>query len=178
MSDFLFVPTTAAYLTRAFYTDFSAIEQPLTAQSTRRITGETAGAQSAEPTLLDTETRLLLTRTEKLLPGLWQEWYTKQAYLTGIDAQDAFMRIRRLLLTVPLVATTLSAGFTYEQSIYVRAELPGLAGGTLYMEINLGDDADSAEDSFVSIRQNKQEKWSISGPFGQVLVKVRHHLSA
>ncbi|RZK37043.1 MAG: hypothetical protein EOO61_09525 [Hymenobacter sp.] len=171
-------PTTASYPTRAFDTDLFAIDFCSSAQGTQRVTNRIDSTQATVPTLLDTETRLLFTRTEKLLPSIWQDWYAKAEYLDGIDAQDALIRVRRLLLAMPLAASIISAGFTYEQSLYVRAELMGQTSGTLYAEVNLGDEADDMEDSFISLRKNKQEKWSTSGPFSQVLAKLRHYLSS
>lgn len=175
-------PTTAAYSTSIFHSDFYAAERSFSAQTTHRITGEMEHNRTNQLTFqsafLDTPARLLLTRVEKLLPTIWQDWQSKQDYLTSVDSEEALVRVRRLLLTVPLAASTISAGFTYEQSLYVRAELPGQDGGTLYIEVNLGDDADATEDSFVSIRQNKQEKWAMSGPFIEVLTKLRHIFSA
>lgn len=85
-------------------------------------------------------------------------------------------RLASLLNAVPLAAAT--AGFTYEQSMYIRAELLGEGGGTLYVEVNLGDDADETKDMFASIRQDKQESWAASGPFAQVLAKLHYCLSA
>lgn len=175
-------PATAAYSTSSVYADFFATERLGSAPSTRRSTGDTWNMRlalpSSQPEQLTTQDRLLLTRIEKLLPIIWQDWQAKQACLTGIVAEEALMRIGLLLLTVPLAASALSAGFTFEQSLYVRAELPGQAGGTLYVEVNLGDEADVTEDSFASIRQNKQEKWSRSGPFVQVIAELRAYFSA
>ena len=83
-----------------------------------------------------------------------------------------------VLCAVPLAATGLSAGFTYEQSLYVRAELPAAIGGTLYVEVNLGPDADEAEDTFISVRQHRQERWSVSGDFAQALQQMARHFLA
>ncbi|WP_375417292.1 hypothetical protein [uncultured Hymenobacter sp.] len=148
-----------------------------------RATGDSWTRQAtwspSQTGFLDTENRLLLTRTEKLLPAIWRDWQLKQAHWqSSADATDALLRLGQLLHVVPLDATAVSAGFTYEQSLYVRAELPGAGGGTLYAEVNLGEDADAAEDTFVAIRQHRQEKWAISGPFASVWGHLQQHLNA
>ena len=175
------MPATAAYATSLVYTDFFATERLGSVPSTWRRTGDGWNRRlmlpSSQSEQLTTQDRLLLTRIEKLLPIIWQDWQAKQAYLTGIIAEEALMRIGLLLLTVPLAASALSAGFTFEQSLYVRAELPDQIRGTLYVEVNLGDEADVTEDSFAAIRQDRQEKWSRSGPFGQVITELRAYFS-
>lgn len=125
----------------------------------------------------DTRQRLLELRVEKLIPFLAEDWRVKQEYFQGVNAIDAMARLMVTLETVPLSASAISAGFTYEQSLYVRAELPTEIGGTLYIEVGLGPDADLAEDTLAVIRQHKQEKWSASGAFGQVLSRLNQYLA-
>ena len=173
---------TAIYSVHPARRDFFGTDQYAASRNSRGATGDSWSVRSnrvvPRPELFNTQARLLLTRTEKLLPMIWQDWQAKEPYLQGINSQDALFRLASLLNAVPLAAATVIAGFTYEQSTYIRAELPGEGGGTLYVEVNLGDDADETEDMFASIRQDKQESWAASGPFAHVLAKLHYRLSA
>lgn len=173
-------PATAVYSAHASRRDVLG-EWSSTSRNNHGATGDSWAAPTnriaLQPDLFNTHARLLLTRTEKLMPAIWQDWRAKEACLQGIDAYNALYRLAQLLQVVPLAAATVTAGFTYEQSLYIRAELPGETGGTLYVEVNLGDEADIDEDTFASIRRHKQEKWSASGPFAPVVLQLHQHLS-
>ena len=164
-------PATAAYPPARFSPYAAAAAVP------QRATGMWGTPAPRPAPQVDTRERLLLTRFEKLLPLAWSEWEAKLPYLRGIDASEALGRLGVVLLAVPLAATAITVGFTFEQSLYVRAELPAEWGGTLYAEVNLGSEADAEEDTFVAIRQQRHEQWSASGAFSRVLPALSQYLA-
>lgn len=171
-------PATAAYAPARLHRYATARAWEGSSSDHHRATGATwASSELHTESQLGTRERLLLTRFEKLLPTVWAEWESKLPYLNGVDTEDALARMGTLLLAVPLAATDIVAGFTFEQSLYVRAELPIELGGTLYAEVNLGSEADIAEDTFVAVRQHRQEQWSASGSFLQVLAMLQQYVA-